>query len=63
MSEMSHVKLNAETRVYICHKDMKSMGIFFLQFFESFCGKIYKNILQEMKNELSLRQEQSQVIK
>ena len=37
---MSHVKLIGETRVYICHKNMKSMG--FLQFFESFRGKIYK---------------------
>ena len=37
---MSQVKLIAETRVYICHKNMKSMG--FLQFFESFRGKIYK---------------------
>ena len=36
---MSHVKLIAETRVYIRHKNMKSMG--FLQFFESFRGKIY----------------------
>ena len=40
ISAMSHVKLIAETRVYICHKKMKSMG--FLQFFESFRGKIYK---------------------
>ena len=39
ISAMSHVKLIAETRVYICHKNMKSMG--FLQFFESFRGKIY----------------------
>ena len=53
---MSHVKLIAETRVYICHKNMKSMR-FFLQFFESFRGKIYKiYIPQEMKNGLSLRQ-------
>ena len=37
---MSHFKLIAETRVYICHKNMKSMG-FFLQFFESFRRKIY----------------------
>ena len=39
---MSHVKLIAETLVYVCHKNMKSMSIFFLQFFESFRGKIYK---------------------
>ena len=38
---MSHVKLIAETSVYICHKNMKSMGIF-LQFFKSFRRKIYK---------------------
>ena len=29
ISAMSHVKLIAETRVYICHKNMKSMSIFF----------------------------------
>ena len=40
ISAMSHVKLIAETRVYICHKNMKSMG--FLQFFESFRRKMYK---------------------
>ena len=39
-SAMSHVKLIAETRVYICHQNVKSMR--FLQFFESFRGKIYK---------------------
>ena len=39
ISAISHVKLIAETRVYICHKNMKSMG--FLQFYESFRGKIY----------------------
>ena len=46
ISAMSHVKLIAETRVYICHKNMKSMSffvcLFFLQFFERFRGKIYK---------------------
>ena len=53
---MSHVKLIAETRVYICHKNMKSMG-FLYSFFLSFRGKIYKiYIPQEMKNGLSLRQ-------
>ena len=57
---MSHVKLIAETSVYILHKNMKSMG--FLQFFESFRGKFVKNILQEMRNGLSLRQQQLQVI-
>ena len=33
---MSHVKLIAETRVYICQKNMKSMGFFtvFLKVFE-----------------------------
>ena len=40
ISAMSHVKLIAKTSVYICHKNVKSMG--FLQFFESFRGKIYK---------------------
>ena len=52
---MSHDKLVAETRVYICHKNVKSMGLFTV--FESFHGKIYKKyIAQEMKNGLSLRQ-------
>ena len=41
---------------------MKSMGIFFKQFFESFPGKYVKNIIQEMKSGLSLRQQQVQVI-
>ena len=54
-------KLIVEIRVYICHKNMKSMGIF-LQFFESFVEKYVKYILQEMKNGLSLRQQQLQVI-
>ena len=62
ISAMSRVKLIAQTRVYVCHKNMKSMGSF-LQFFESFRGKYkLKNILQEMKNGLSLRQQQLQVI-
>ena len=43
ISAMSHVKLIAETRVYTCQKNMKSMG--FLQFFESFAEKLIKNIL------------------
>ena len=41
---MSHVKLIAETFIYMCRKNMKSM--FFLQFLESFhrktCKKDYK---------------------
>ena len=40
ISAMSHVKLIAETLVYTCHKNMKSMRFF--QFFESFHIKIYK---------------------
>ena len=28
VSAMFHVKLIAETRVYVCHKNMKSMGFF-----------------------------------
>ena len=35
---------------------------FFLQFFESLCGKFYKKMFQEMKNGLSLKQQQLQVI-
>ena len=51
------IKLIAETHVYICHKNMKSMSIFFLQFLESFQEKKYKK--QSTGNEepgLSLRQ-------
>ena len=117
---MSRVKLIAETRVYICHKNMISISMqcrrilcgrklvyriatmkppslilcqrkignmalsrlkpfararwkrlhcrleiygYFLQFFESFRWKYkLKNILQEVKNGLSLRQQQLQVI-
>ena len=40
ISTMSRVKLIAETRVHICHKNMKSMG--FLQVFKKFRGKIYQ---------------------
>ena len=40
---MSHVKLIAETRVYVCHKNMKSMGVFLTVFRNFFCGKIYNN--------------------
>ena len=57
------LNLIAERRVYIRHQKIKSMGIFFLQFFESFRGKYkLKNILGEMKNRLTLRQQQVQVI-
>ena len=52
---MSHVKLIAGTRFYICHKNMKSMGIFFYRSLKVFEEKYIKNILQEMKNGLSLR--------
>ena len=40
ISLMCHIKLIAETRIYICHKNMKSM--FFKQFKESFHGKTCK---------------------
>ena len=60
ISAMSHVKLIAETSVYICHKNMKSM--FYFSFSKTFAEKFMKNILQEMKNGLSLRQQQLQVI-
>ena len=61
ISAMSHVKLITETRVYICHKNMKSMG-FFSCLSKVFAENFIKNILQEMKNGLSLRQQQLQVI-
>ena len=55
ISAMSHVKLIAETRLYLPQKH-EIFGIF-LQFFESFRGKIYKiYIPREMKNGLGLRQ-------
>ena len=48
--------------IYATKKKMKSMGIFLL-FFKSFRGKYkLKNILGEMKNGLTLRQQQLQVI-
>ena len=62
ISTLPHVKLIAETHVYTCHKSMQSMGIFFLQFLESFRGKYIYNILQEMKYGLSLRQKQLLVV-
>ena len=37
---MSHVKLIAETRVFICHKNMKSKG--FLHFSKVFAEKFIK---------------------
>ena len=40
ISLMCHIKLIAETRIYICHKNMKS--IFLKQFLESFHGKTCK---------------------
>ena len=38
ISAMSHVKLITETRVYVCHKNMKSMGFFTV--FPKFLRKI-----------------------
>ena len=38
---MSHVKLITETRVYICHKNMKSIG-FFYSFSKVFAEKFIK---------------------
>ena len=61
ISTLSPVKLIAEIRVYTCHKNMKSMGIFY-SFSTVFAEKYIKNLLQEMKNGLSFRQEQLQVI-
>ena len=58
---MSHVKLTAETRLEMPQKH-EIYGYFFKQFFESFPGKYVKNIIQEMKRGLSLRQQQVQVI-
>ena len=61
ISTMSHVKLIAKTSVYICHKNVTSMG--FLQLFESFHRKIDKKYLIGYDwNGLSLRQKQLQMI-
>ena len=63
-SAMYRVKLIAETRVYnMPQKHEIYAFFFFFQFFECFRGK-YKltNFLREMKNGLSLRQQQLQVI-
>ena len=43
ISAMSHVKVIAETCVYIFHKNMKSMG--FYSFSKVFAQKFIKNIL------------------
>ena len=61
ISAMSHVKLITETRVYICLKSMKFIA-FFYSFSKVFEENFIKNILQEMKNGLTLRQQQLQVI-
>ena len=45
---MSHVKLIADRRVYMCHKNMKSMG-FFYRFLKVFAEKYIKYI--STKNE------------
>ena len=50
--------LNWSRRYALIHaKNTWNLWVFFLQFFESFRGKYIKNILQERKNGLSLRQE------
>ena len=62
---MSHVKQITETRVYVCHKNMKhEMYGIFLLFFESFRGKVIKKYStgNELKDALSLRQHHLQVI-
>ena len=41
ISAMSHVKLISETRVYICHKNTKSVGIF-VTVFRKFSRKKHK---------------------
>ena len=61
ISAMSHVELITETRVYICHKNMKSMR-FFYSFLNVIAENFIKNVLLEMKNGLSLSQQQLQVI-
>ena len=63
MCTLSHVKLIPEIHFCTCHKNMKSMGIFSMgQFSRVFTEKYIKNIFQEMKNGLSLRQEQCYII-
>ena len=40
----SHLKLIADTSVYMCHKNMKSMSFFFYSFLKVFAEKYIKNI-------------------
>ena len=61
ISTLSHVKLIAETRVYMPQKH-EICGYFFTVFRRFSRKNIIKDILQEMKNGLSLRQRQLQVI-
>ena len=58
---MSHVKLITETRVYLCHQKSQIYG-FFHSFSKVLEENFIKTIRQEMKNGLSLRQQQLQVI-
>ena len=60
ISLMCRIKLIAETRIYICHKNMKS--IFLKQFLEVFMEKHVKKIIKVMKNGNSLRQQKVLVI-
>ena len=61
ISAMSHVKLIAKTSVYICHKNVTSMG--FLQLFESFHRKIDKKyLIGNDWNGFRLRQKKLQLI-
>ena len=61
ISTLSHVKLIAETRVYMPQKH-EICGYFFTVFRRFSRKNIIKDILQEMKNGLSLRQRQLQVM-
>ena len=61
VSTLSHVKLIAETRLYMPQQH-EMYGYFFTVFRRFSRKNIIKNILQEMKNGLSLRQRQLQVI-
>ena len=62
ISTLSHVKLIAETRHYICYKTWNLWVFFFYSFSKVFAEKYIKYIPQEMKNGLSLTKQKLQVI-
>ena len=62
ISTLSYVEQIAETRVYIYATKTWNLWVFFYSFSKVFAEQYITNILQEMKNGLSVRQQQRQVI-